>query len=90
MIEDAIHKAAGFLSAVFLCDLNGLIDGNDWRNFVTVKHLVDRDSQHIAIDDGDPGEFVVLSVLADGIVDGLLVFDGALDERVAESTRARD
>ena len=89
LVEDPVHKAAGFLGAVFLCDLNGLIDGHDWRNFATVEHLVDRDSQHIAIDHRYPGEFVVLSVRANRLVDGLLVFDGALDEGVAESARAR-
>ncbi len=54
-----------------------------------MKHLVDRYPEDVAIDHGDAREFIVLRVPANGVVDGLLMFDGALDELVGKSAGTR-
>ena len=54
-----------------------------------MKHLVDGYSEDVAIDHGDAREFIVLCVPTNGLVNGLLMLDGALDKLVGESTGTR-
>ncbi len=53
-----------------------------------MKHLVNSYPKDVAIDHGYARELVVLRVSADGFVDGLLMFDGAMDKLVREPTGA--
>ena len=54
-----------------------------------MKHFVDGYSEDVAIDHGDAREFIVLCVPTNGLVNGLLMLDGALDKLVGESTGTR-
>ena len=88
-VQNAVDETAGFAAAESLGEFDGLVDGDDRRDVVAIKHFVDGEPQHIAIDRGDAVEFVILAIAPDALVDLWQMRDHSFDERLGEFAHGR-
>ena len=49
-IENTVYESPRLRAAVRFCQLDRFIDRNDWWNVIAIKHLVNCQPEHIAID----------------------------------------
>ena len=88
-IQNAVHESTGFGAAKSLCELDRFIDRNDRRNVVAIKHFVDGEPQHVAIDGGNAVEIIILAITFDLLVNFRKVRNHSFDERLGEFAHVR-
>src|SRR5258707_1367629 len=62
-IEYTVYELSGFLRSKFFGNIYRLVDGNDRRYVVGVKHLINRHPEDVAIYRRNPFQLVVRNIL---------------------------
>src|SRR3990172_12113272 len=84
LVQDAVDEGTGFLTAVQLRELDGLVDGDLLRDVVAVEKLVGGQAEDVPLHQGDPRETPVGGVGADQGVDLGTVFHRPSHQVVSE------
>ena len=88
-IEDAVHKTTGFGAAKSFCQFNRFVDGNDRRNVVAKKHLVNGKTEDVSIDGGNAVQIIIFAITFDLLVNFRKVLNHSFDERLGEFAHVR-
>jgi hypothetical protein len=81
-IENTVDETTRLAATKSFCQLNGFVNRNDGRYVLSIKHFINREAEHIAINCRDTTKFIILTVTADSFVDFGQMLDHALNERL--------